>query len=149
MLNEPIDAALEAPLNNPLEYFLGYQLRRASQRMLDDLVVALRDLELRPTNASVLLLVAANPGISQSRIGQALAIERANMAPMTAKLVEQELIRRSRTDGRSHGLHLTEQGKRVAATVRRRIAEHEGKFWKTTKRRDRTACLAFLRSIWC
>jgi len=148
MLNESPDEAREAPLNNPLERLLGYQLRRASQMMLDDLVTALQDLELRPTNASVLLLIASNPGVTQSRIGQALAIERANMAPMTAKLIERGLIRRSRADGRSHGLHLTEQGTKVAATVRRRIAEHEERFWKAMKPRDRTVRLAFLRSIW-
>lgn len=137
-----------APLANPLEGLLGYQLRRASQAMLDDLVTTLEDLEFRPTSASVLLLVAANPGITQSRIGQALAIERANMVPMTAKLMEQGMILRSRADGRSHGLHLTDEGKKVAAKIRKRIADHEDKFWKTAKRSERVELLSFLNSLW-
>ena len=142
---ESSGAALSA---NPLEDFLGYQLRRASQAMLDDLVAALSDLKLRPTSASVLLLVEANPGITQSRIGQILAIERANMVPMTANLARHGLLTRSRTDGRSHGLHLTDEGKRVAVKIRKRIADHESKFWRGTKASERAAVLKFLESLW-
>ncbi len=137
-----------APLTNPLESLLGYQLRRASQAMLEDLVDSLKDLDLRPTGASVLLLVAANPGITQSRIGQALAIERANMVPMTAKLIAQDVLTRSRADGRSHGLHLTDEGKKVAVKIRKRIADHESKFWKQATAPERTAMLKFLNALW-
>ncbi len=137
-----------ASLMNPLENLLGYQLRRASQAMLEDLVDTLKDLDLRPTGASVLLLVAANPGITQSRIGQILAIERANMVPMTAKLSAQGLLTRSRADGRSHGLHLTDEGKKITVKIRRRIADHESKFWKHAKAPERIAILRFLNSLW-
>jgi DNA-binding MarR family transcriptional regulator len=142
------DSANAAPLINPLDGLLGYQLRRASQAMLDDLLGALKDLEIRPTGASVLLLIAANPGITQSRIGQALSIERANMVPMTAKLTEQGLLSRSRADGRSHGLHLTEEGKKAVTKIRKRITDHESKFWGETKSPERTALLSFLRTLW-
>jgi DNA-binding MarR family transcriptional regulator len=84
--NSSAEPSSVAPTLNPLEDLLGYQLRRASQAMLEDLVAALNDLDLRPTSVSALLLVGANPGITQSRIGQILAIERANMVPMTANL---------------------------------------------------------------
>jgi len=93
-------------------------------------------------------LVASNPGITQSRIGQILAIERANMAPMTGKLTKQGLLARSRVDGRSHGLHLTVEGKAMVGKIRKRIANHEEKFWKDTKSADRNAILTFLKSVW-
>jgi DNA-binding MarR family transcriptional regulator len=133
---------------NPLESLLGYQLRRASQAMLEDLVGMLADLALRPSSASVLLLVAANPGITQSRIGQVIAIERANMVPMTAKLAQQGMLSRSRADGRSHGLHLTDQGKKVAAKIRKRIADHEASFWGDAKEPERVSVMRFLKSLW-
>ena len=142
---EPANAA---PLTNPLDGLLGYQLRRASQAMLDDLLAVLKDLELRPTSVSVLLLIAANPGVTQSRIGQALAIERANMVPMTAKLTKQGLLSRSRADGRSHGLHLTEEGKKAVIKIKRRIADHESTYWGDTKAPERAAMLSFLRALW-
>jgi DNA-binding MarR family transcriptional regulator len=146
--NSSAEASRIAPLMNPLEEFLGYQLRRASQAMLEDLVTTLEDLDVRPTSASVLLLVGSNPGITQSRIGQILAIERANMVPMTAKLTRQGMLTRSRTDGRSHGLHLTDDGKRAAAKIRKRIADHEDKFWKDARASDRVAVLNFLKALW-
>jgi DNA-binding MarR family transcriptional regulator len=141
-------SSLVASLVNPLEDLLGYQLRRASQAMLDDLIAALDDLSLRPTAASVLLLVGSNPGITQSRIGQVLAIERANMAPMTAKLTQRGMLRRARTDGRSHGLHLTELGRKAESQVRKRIAEHERRFWRSTRSLERGQFLDFLKALW-
>lgn len=146
--NSGAESPNTAPLVNPLESLLGYQLRRASQAMLDDLVATLASLDFRPTSASVLLLIEANPGITQSRIGQALAVERANMVPMTAKLIEVGIVTRSRADGRSHGLHLTEKGKKVVAKVRKRIADHEIGFWKDTPNAERAVVLNFLKSLW-
>lgn len=143
-----VESSDDGALKNPLEQLLGYQLRRASQAMLGDFVTALEEFDLRPTSVSVLELVASNPGITQSRIGQALAIERANMTPITANLANQGLLRRSPADGRSHGLHLTKQGRAVVVKVRRRIADHETKFWKEAKAAEREAVLAFLRSLW-
>jgi DNA-binding MarR family transcriptional regulator len=137
-----------SPLSNPLEELLGYQLRRASQAMLSDLVCALDEFGLRPSSVSVLELVACNPGITQSRIGQILAVERANMAPITAKLTKQGFLRRSRADGRSHGLHLTAEGKVAVVRIRKRIAAHENKFWRDAKAPEREAMLAFLKSLW-
>jgi DNA-binding MarR family transcriptional regulator len=142
------ESSQNATLTNPLERLLGYQLRRASQAMLSDFVLALEEFALRPAGVSVLELVASNPGITQSRIGQILAIERANMTPITANLAKQGLLRRSPADGRSHGLHLTAEGKAVVAKIRRRIADHENKFWKDTKSAEREALLTFLKSLW-
>jgi DNA-binding MarR family transcriptional regulator len=146
--NADIGSSNLAPVDNPLESLLGYQLRRASHAMLDDLVSALHDAGVRPTSASVVLLVASNPGITQSRIGQVLAVERANMTPITANLRKQGLLTRSRADGRSHGLHLTAKGKTAVAKIRKRIASHEERFWKDAKPADREALLTFLRSLW-
>jgi hypothetical protein len=67
---------------------------------------------------------------------------------MTAKLTEQGLLSRSRADGRSHGLHLTEEGKKAVTKIRKRIADHENKFWGETKLPERTALLSFLRTLW-
>jgi hypothetical protein len=41
----------------------------------------LHPLNLRPTDASMLVLIGANPGITQSALGQAMGVQRANMAP--------------------------------------------------------------------
>lgn len=133
---------------NPLDELVGYQLRRASVAMLDDLTTALADLDLRPTGASILLLVGANPGITQSAIGRILQIERANMAPQAAMLTKREWVARTASDGRSQGLRLTATGKAMVTKVRARIAAHEQRFIEGFSEAEKAALLRALRSVW-
>jgi DNA-binding MarR family transcriptional regulator len=133
---------------NPLDDMLGYQLRRASVAMFDDLAAVLADLELRPTGASILLLVWANPGITQSAIGRILEIERANMAPQAAMLTKRNFVARSASDGRSQGLRLTALGKTMATKVRARIAAHEHRFIAEFSEAEKSALLRTLKSVW-
>jgi DNA-binding MarR family transcriptional regulator len=133
---------------NPLDDMVGYQLRRASVAMFDDLANALADLDLRPTGASILLLVGANPGITQSAIGRILEIERANMAPQAAMLTKRDFVARFASDGRSQGLRLTATGKAVVTKVRARIAAHEQRFIAGFNEAEKASLLSALRSVW-
>jgi DNA-binding MarR family transcriptional regulator len=133
---------------NPLDDMVGYQLRRASVAMFDDLATVLADLDLRPTGASILLLVGANPGITQSAIGRILEIERANMAPQTATLTKRDFVARFASDGRSQGLRLTALGKTIVTKVRARIAAHEQRFIAEFSEAEKAALLRALKSVW-
>lgn len=122
------DPQLASALIDPLAPLLGYQLRRASAVMFADLTRSLAPLGLRPTESSALLCIEANPGVTQSEIGKMLAIQRANMAPLTAALDDKGLIARAQVNGRSHGLTVTGAGADVCGQVRAIIAEHERRF---------------------
>jgi DNA-binding MarR family transcriptional regulator len=114
---------------NPLEQLLGYQLRRASSAMMGELARGLARLELRPSEASVLLLIGANPGITQSELGRVLGIKRANMAPLSAALERRDLILRTRVDGRSQGLSLTEKGEEASAGALAEMQAHDRRYF--------------------
>lgn len=144
----PVRPASASDISNPLDAFLGYQLRRASAVVFAHLGHALEDLTLKPTDASVLMLIAAHPGITQSEIGRTLAIKRANMAPIAALLTGRGLIERVWSDGRSQGLALTPEGTALAATVRQRIEHHEAQFLVDLSATDRAALVAMVRRIW-
>ena len=73
-------------------------------------------------------MIAENPDCSQTEVGQALAIKRANMVPLISRLMERGLVERRRLDGRSHALTLTEEGGVVARDAHARIARHEVRF---------------------
>jgi DNA-binding MarR family transcriptional regulator len=133
---------------NPLDDMVGYQLRRASVAMFDDLATVLADLDLRPTGASILLLVGANPGITQSAIGRILEIERANMAPQAAMLTKRDFVARFASDGRSQGLRLTALGKTIVTKVRARIAAHEQRFIAEFSEAEKAALLRALKAVW-
>jgi len=83
------------------------------------------DLDLRISDATVLLVIVSNPGVRQSAICKVLDIARANIAPLIARLEERALIIRKPLDGRSHGLELTREGEKLTAQVMTIVEEHE------------------------
>lgn len=99
----------------PLRDLIGYALRRAQGAVYADLNEALSGLDLRPVQYSLLLMVAENPGASQSDVCDALGVQKANCVPTMSELERRGLIlrRKSATDGRSYQLHLTAKGKRI------------------------------------
>ena len=134
-----------------LDTFLGYQLRRASAAMIADLTNSLSELGLTVVGMSVLLTIAESPDRSprsQSEIGRILGIQRANLVPLAATLVEQELISRVAVDGRSHALVLTPAGKRSVAQARRIVARHEAKFLPQLAPSERAQLVGLLATIW-
>jgi DNA-binding MarR family transcriptional regulator len=92
---------------------------------MNGLVDRLAPLELTPTEASVLVVVGANAGISQSEIGRLLGIASANMAPLIGRLEQRLLIERSPLDGRSFGVQLTRRGEAAATGVRQAMDAQE------------------------
>lgn len=122
-----------AVLTSSLEKLLGYQMRRATAVLMADFVRTLSDFDMRPAEITTLLVIAENPDCSQSEVGEAIAIKRANMVPIIARLIERDLVARTRVDGRSLALRVTDKGADLAAEAWSRIAEHEARF------RDRLA----------
>jgi DNA-binding MarR family transcriptional regulator len=94
---------------------IGYALRRAQGAVYADLNDALARISLRPLQFTLLLMVAENPGASQSGVCEALGMQKANCVPTMSELERRGLIirRRSSADARSYELHITHKGKRV------------------------------------
>lgn len=118
----------DAHLINPMPASLGFQLRRASNAMIADLSKRLSPLDLTVTKASVMLLIDLNPGITQIQISRVLAVKRANMVPLINALDKSGLVEKTRVDGRSQGLQLSERGKEVCARVHKIVQAHEKRF---------------------
>jgi DNA-binding MarR family transcriptional regulator len=135
-------------VNDPLSDLPGYLLRRASAAMLQDLGRRLQPLALTPTEASILLLISVNPGITQSEIGRTLDIQRANMTPMTARLEKRRLIVRTHVDGRSQGLSLSSEGSVVVESVASAVRAHEDKLISHVRAEDRQIVVSALKAMW-
>ncbi len=131
-------------LSDPLINLPGYALRRISAAFMGRFAARLAGLDLRPTEASVLLVIAANSGATQSEIGRLLGIASANLAPLAARLVKRDLIIRQAVDGRSQGLTLSVAGRRIAQKVRKVIDELEADLLARVPEADR---IAFLRVL--
>ncbi|OYW87237.1 MAG: hypothetical protein B7Z20_05565 [Sphingobium sp. 32-64-5] len=102
-------------LVDPVAHRLGYLLRRASATMMAELGKALTTFGVSPVEATVLAVIAANPGCMQSDVARLLGIKRANMVPIVARLLAEGLIDKTPVNGRSHALGLTTKGQRCRA----------------------------------
>jgi DNA-binding MarR family transcriptional regulator len=97
----------------PLSGYVGYALRRAQGAIFADFNHTLAELNLRPGQFAVLVLIDQNPGTSQSSVSAALGIQKANFVATIADLEDRGLVRRrkSESDGRTYSLSLTPRGR--------------------------------------
>lgn len=88
---------------------------------------AVAGLDLTQKQTAVLWLAAGNPGVSQSAIAAALAMDRATTMAVVDRLSERGMLRRqrSRTDRRRQEILITPAGRRALVRLRARIAEQE------------------------
>lgn len=116
--------------------------------MLADFTALLSPLNLRPIDASMLVLVEANPGITLSALGQLLAVQRANMVPIVARLEEYGYISRIALDGRSFGLTLTDSGRKTCTKVSKAIETHEQQIMRRIPDAHREYLVPALKALW-
>lgn len=131
-----------------MQNLLGYALRRASAAMMESLLVRLAPFDLRSTDISSLLMIEANPGITQSALCRALGIQRANMAPLAARLEARSLIQRQKVDGRSHGLFLTDEGSELLGKAKAVIDHHDRELAARLPEGSRAMFLDALNALW-
>jgi DNA-binding MarR family transcriptional regulator len=135
-------------MQDPLRFLPGYALRRASSAMMAQLAERLDPLGVRFVEASILMVIEDNPGISQSRLCQLLDIKRANMTPLATRLEERGLIARTRSDGRSFGLALSREGAVLTGKVRAAVTAHEEDLLARVPAAHRAHLLPALHAIW-
>jgi len=135
-------------MHDPLTQLPGYVLRRASAAALARLNEQLTPLGLRHVDVSLILLVDATPGITPSRAGGVLDIQRANMVPIVARLENRGLMARRRVDGRSHALRLTAEGRSQLARARAVVARCEAALLRPVPVKLRPHVLPILVALW-
>ena len=135
-------------LNDPLRDYPGYALRRASLSSMSVLAKRLEVLELRLVEASVLLVIGANPCITQSQIGRMLDIAGANMAPVVNGLYSRGMLEKQVLNGRSQALVLSDKGRALHARTRRIFEAHEESLLERLPKRLREPFLEALRCLW-
>ena len=86
---------------------IGYAIRRAQIAIYKDFDASIAD--LTPPMFAALVLIEANPGINQSRLGQIMGVNRATTMALIDRLVDLDLLTRvaSVTDKRANALKLT------------------------------------------
>ncbi len=133
-----------------LDNLLGYRLRRAQLSVFQDFLVAMKDFDLRPAQFSVLAIIDANPGLKQSRVSEALGINRANFVALLDELEQRKLARRAPAPGdrRSNALFLTPKGEAfLKDAYRHLLAQHEKRVETVLGSADKQQLLSLLEKL--
>jgi DNA-binding MarR family transcriptional regulator len=147
---EPRPPAQAVDLGRLIEH-LGYFVRRAQLWIFQDFIRTLAQLEIRPAQYSVLLLIEANSGLSQATLAQTLGIERARLVRLLDGLEARKFVQRrqSRTDRRSHVLALTAQGRSALGRIKVMADTHEQRLAQKVGARNRRTLLRLLAVFAC
>ena len=139
-------AAQQSLKPGPLSGLLGYRLRVAQQAVFRDFARSIP--EASPGRVGILLLIDANPGVTQSRLAQAVGIDRSTMVGVLHALQGRELIERRRgEDRRTNGLWLTKAGRTLVAGLKQRIRVHERRVAARLSSAERGQLLELLEKL--
>jgi DNA-binding MarR family transcriptional regulator len=125
---------------------LGYRLRLAQQTVFRDFAKSVA--ELSPGRVGILLLIDANPGVTQSALALAVGLDRSTMVGLVDTLEERRLIERRRgEDRRTNGLWLTRPGRGLLARLKKRIELHERRVAGRLSAAERAQLIALLEKL--
>lgn len=132
---------------DPFAAMLGFQLRRASVAVMGALGDALAPLGLNPGEATLLLLIGANDGCTQSDIARALRAQPANLVPLIQKLALSGALDRTPGKGRAITLSLSPSGQALHGQVRQVFDRHEARIGGALSPDRRAELIDLLQNI--
>lgn len=125
---------------------LGYRLRLAQQAVFRDFGESVSDLP--PGRVGILLIIDANPGVTQTRLAQAIGLDRSTLVGVLDGLEARGLVERRRgEDRRTNGLLLTRAGRALVMDLKRRIRVHERRVAARLTAAEKTRLLALLAKL--
>ena len=133
-----------------LPALLGYHLRRAQTAVFKHFAQAVgAEEDLTPGLFGMLQLIAANPGLCQSRLAEAMGVDRSTIVSVLHRLEARGLVERrpSPEDRRSHALRLSQTGARVVEELVARVRRHEERIAAALSPRDRARLIELLKKI--
>ena len=133
-----------------LDDLIGYTLRRAQLHVFQDIIETLRPWDLRPAQFSTLVMIAANPGLSQAALADLLAVERSAMVKILDTFERRGLARRrpSTVDRRRNAVGITPRGQTLLDQVKAKAREHEARMVGFLSGDEKARLLAALRRIY-
>ena len=142
-MDTPIDDVRLGPLGNSV----GFLLRLAQLRAFDEFFSDHGPQGLKPGEFSVLWVIARNPGIRQSVLGQRLMIKRAHMTKLIRAMEDRRLVSRyiPDADRRAVELTLTSAGEDEVETAGRLFFDYEQSTGAPLDADDHATLVALLR----
>lgn len=146
----PLGRSLPGDLDlRRLEHLMGLKTSLVDARLRRAFHRGMKDLRLRPVDFTILLLLAANDGVSQKTLCRALDISAPGLAVILDRLQARRLLVRARseTDRREHRLSLTEAGRKLALEAEARSHELEREVMAPLSAEEQAQLAALLHKL--
>ena len=132
-----------------LPSLIGFNLRCAQVAVFNDFRHKIGELEISPPQFGTLILIEANPGISQSAIASTLRFDRSTLVQIIDRLEDRAFVVRklAANDRRSHALHLTPLGQTTLAKLKTIVWAHEEHMSRSLSDEERQTLIKFLVRI--
>jgi len=134
-----------------LPQILGYHLRRTQVAIFQHFSRTVAGQEdITPGLFGMLQVIAANPGLGQSRLAEAMEVDRSTIVKVVDQLEGRGLIIRepSRIDKRSHCLGLTDKGRRALRRMETLVLRHEDEFTEVLSADERQFLIRLLMRLY-
>jgi DNA-binding MarR family transcriptional regulator len=150
--NSPSGANGDTIVYGDLHDLLGYHLRRAQVAVFQNFAEVLNGAgedRISPGQVGVLVLVRENPGVNQTRLGNALGIDRSTLVAVIDRLEARGLLKRtpSPRDRRSHALVLTRAGRSYIDGMMPRLLDHERRIAMRLTQKERATLIDLLQRV--
>ena len=150
--NRTRTAAPDAPATlgiDLLDNSVGFHLGRAHDALLQSIGRRLAEVGIQPHRIAVMTLISANPGITPRALTQLTGRDKSTLTPILADLERRKLVTRfrSKTDRRSYGLTLSEEGESVVAVMKEVVRENERMVAELLGSKERLAFLEQLKLL--
>jgi DNA-binding MarR family transcriptional regulator len=132
-----------------LDELLGYSLRRAQVAMFAAFHEAARGMGVTPPRFTALVVIGANPGLSQTVLGNVLGIARSGAMLLADRFEAQGWVERRHRpdDARAWGLYLTRRGELLVERMKRRVRDTDRKRSAVLSPRERRELLRLLEKL--
>jgi DNA-binding MarR family transcriptional regulator len=132
-----------------LPRLIGFNLRCAQVAVFQHFNRNAGSGAISPPQLGALILIEANPGISQSAIAGALRFDRSTLVQIIDRLEERKFVVReiSAHDRRSHALKLTDEGAAALAELKRLTAAHEDHMTRMLTADEKTQLIDLLARL--
>lgn len=142
--------AVAKPINfGPLATWIGFNLRMAQEAAFQAFSRLSQEIGESPGRFATLMLIARNPGISQTELSHANGRDKSSLTPVVEDLVRRGLVERKRmnSDRRTYRLTVTPAGKKILTQLTRCARRHERNLDRVIGLRDRKRFLEILKRI--
>jgi DNA-binding MarR family transcriptional regulator len=134
-----------------LPELLGYRLRRAQTAVFKNFAqVVGAEEDITPGLFGMVQVIAANPGLCQSRLAEAMDVDRSTIVAVIRRLEQLGLVERtpSRHDSRSHALHVTREGRATLRRVEAAVRRHEEEIARALSPAERRTLMRLLARLY-